>query len=137
MSTLDVQTLTNVQTIKSNGSGPPTVQNSSGTEIGQFSRAWVYFNASTGTPVITGAFNVASITDNGVGNFTVNFSNAMPDANYCAILTAESGLSVSPRAAESSTQTASNVSFYTYTFQSGVAAGAAQDMNHNKVSVFR
>ncbi len=115
----------------------PVFQDSAGTQIGTLARAWVYFNAGTGSPVITGSFNVASITDNGVGNFTVNFSNVMPDANYCAILTAESGVSVSPRLAESSTITASNVTFLTYTFQSGVAAGAAQDMNHNKVVVFR
>ena len=44
-------------------------------------RAWVNFNG-TGTPSITGSANVSSITDNGTGDFTVNFTTAMPDANY-------------------------------------------------------
>jgi hypothetical protein len=44
-------------------------------------RAWVNFNG-TGTPAIRASGNVSSITDNGTGNFTVNFTTAMPDANY-------------------------------------------------------
>jgi hypothetical protein len=44
-------------------------------------RAWVNFNG-TGTVAIRGSGNVSSITDNGTGNYTVNFTNAMPDANY-------------------------------------------------------
>ena len=44
-------------------------------------RAWVNFNG-TGTVAIRGSFNVTSITDNGTGNYTVNFTTAMSDANY-------------------------------------------------------
>ena len=44
-------------------------------------RAWVNFNG-TGTPDIRGSGNVSSITDNGVGDYTVNFTTAMADANY-------------------------------------------------------
>jgi hypothetical protein len=44
-------------------------------------RAWVNFNG-TGTVAIRASFNVSSITDNGTGNFTMNFTAAMPDANY-------------------------------------------------------
>jgi len=44
-------------------------------------RAWVSFNG-TGTVAIRGSGNVSSITDNGTGNYTVNFTTAMPDANY-------------------------------------------------------
>jgi hypothetical protein len=44
-------------------------------------KAWVNFNG-TGTVAIRASFNVSSITDNGTGNYTVNFTNAMPDANY-------------------------------------------------------
>ena len=44
-------------------------------------RAWVNFNG-TGTPTIRGSGNVSSITDNGTGNYTINFSTAMPDVNY-------------------------------------------------------
>ena len=44
-------------------------------------RAWVNFNG-TGTVAIRASGNVTSITDNGTGQYTVNFTNAMPDANY-------------------------------------------------------
>ena len=44
-------------------------------------KAWVNFNG-TGTVAIRSAFNVSSITDNGTGNYTLNFTTAMPDANY-------------------------------------------------------
>ena len=44
-------------------------------------RAWVNFNG-TGTPTIRASGNVSSITDNGTGNYRINFSTAMQDANY-------------------------------------------------------
>ena len=49
-------------------------------------RAWVNFNG-TGTPAIRASGNVSSITDNGTGNYTVNFTNAMPDANFAVHVT--------------------------------------------------
>jgi hypothetical protein len=53
------------------------------TEQGQLCKAWVNFNG-TGTVAIRGSFNVSSITDNGTGNYTVNFTTALADANYSA-----------------------------------------------------
>jgi hypothetical protein len=53
-------------------------------------RAWVNFNG-TGTVAIRGSGNVSSITDNNTGDYTVNFSTAMPDANYCAALSVGTG----------------------------------------------
>lgn len=47
-------------------------------------RAWVNFNG-TGTVAIRASGNVSSITDNGVGDYTINFTTAMPDANYSAV----------------------------------------------------
>lgn len=44
-------------------------------------RAWVNFNG-TGTVAIRASGNVSSITDNGTGDYTVNFTNALADANY-------------------------------------------------------
>jgi hypothetical protein len=46
-------------------------------------RAWVNFNG-TGTVAIRASGNVSSITDNGTGQYIVNFTNAMPDTNYAA-----------------------------------------------------
>jgi hypothetical protein len=47
-------------------------------------KAWVNFNG-TGTVAIRAAFNVSSITDNGTGQYTVNFTVAMPDTNYATV----------------------------------------------------
>ena len=48
-------------------------------------RAWVNFNG-TGTVAIRASGNVTSITDNGTGEYTINFTTAMPDANYATVL---------------------------------------------------
>ena len=73
MSTLRVDNLQN-----SSGSGQPTMPGAA--------KAWVNFNG-TGTVAIRSSFNVSSITDNGVGIYTVNFTNAMADANYAVLAT--------------------------------------------------
>jgi hypothetical protein len=44
-------------------------------------KAWLVYN-QTGTPSITNSFNVSSVTSNSAGNFTVNFTTAMSNANY-------------------------------------------------------
>jgi hypothetical protein len=64
---------------------PPTIQDSAGTQIGTFCRAWVNFNGTTnvgGFCTIRASFNVTSVADNGTGDYTVNITNALPDANY-------------------------------------------------------
>ena len=50
-------------------------------------KAWVNFNG-TGTVAIRASFNVSSITDNGTGRYVINFTTAMPDANYAVCGTA-------------------------------------------------
>jgi len=52
--------------------------------------AWVNFNG-TGTVAIRSAYNVSSITDNGTGDYTVNFATALSDANYSFVATSGSG----------------------------------------------
>jgi hypothetical protein len=58
-----------------------TALNATGTAPIYACRAWVNFNG-TGTVAIRGSGNVSSITDNGTGNYTVNFTTSMADANY-------------------------------------------------------
>lgn len=48
--------------------------------------AWVNFNG-TGTVAIRDNSGVSSITDNGTGDYTVNFSPALASANYAALVT--------------------------------------------------
>jgi hypothetical protein len=70
-------------------------------------RAWVNFNG-TGTVAIRASGNVTSITDNGVGAYTVNFTTAMPDANYS--VTVSSVLTANYPIYGTGTPVASNVS---------------------------
>ena len=72
-----------VGTIKSISSAAPVFQNTSGTEKGQLAKLWCNFNG-TGAVAIKDSFNVSSITDEGTGQYSVNFTNAMGDTNYCA-----------------------------------------------------
>jgi len=59
----------------------------SGSAPSYSARAWVSFNGQ-GTVAIRASGNVSSITDNGVGQYTLNFTTAMPDANYCVNVSA-------------------------------------------------
>ena len=60
-------------------------------------RAWVNFSAygHEENIVIKGQGNVASVTDNGVGDYTINFTTAMSDENYAVALAYSSGVAVS------------------------------------------
>lgn len=74
--------------LRSNTANPPTIQNSSGTEIGTLCRAWVNFNGLAGaSPVIRSSFNVSSVVRSATGLYQVNFATAMPDANYATTAT--------------------------------------------------
>lgn len=96
-------------------------------------RAWVNFNG-TGTVAIRASGNVSSITDNGVGDYTVNFTTAMPDANY-AIQTSFGGQT-------SSAYFSINTSIVPQTtsaarIRSGTVTSAGVDAIDCHVSVFR
>jgi hypothetical protein len=86
MSTLKV---TNIQSNAAGFNDVVSFQNSGGTQNGTLCRAWVNFDG-TGVVAIRGNFNVSSITDNGTGDYTVNFTNAMTDANYSVNATVQS-----------------------------------------------
>ena len=95
-------------------------------------RAWVNFNG-TGTIAIRASGNVTSLTDNGVGNYSVNFTNAMPDANYATVGTARSsGISNGMTLGTISVSTSSaNVS------ATSGSANAALDTSEVCVAIFR
>jgi hypothetical protein len=89
--TSDSQTLTNktltspiITTPTINSAQIPTV---SGTAPLYMARAWVNFNG-TGTVAIRGSGNVTSITDNGAGDYSVVYTTAMSDENYCVVTNA-------------------------------------------------
>jgi hypothetical protein len=99
-------------------------------------RAWVNFNG-TGTVAIRASGNVSSITDNGTGDYTVNFATAMVDANYSLASTSsgksgvESGKGVLVEF--TTVPTSSLVRIGTIISSSGVLS----DGTYNNVSIFR
>jgi hypothetical protein len=78
LSTLKTNTLSNVA-----GTSSTAIENA----IHGSAKAWVNFNG-TGTVAIRAQYNVSSITDNGTGDYTVNFTTALADANYAVAKTA-------------------------------------------------
>lgn len=72
MSTLKTNTIGNVA-----GTASTDILN----VVNGSAKAWVHFNG-TGTVTILASYNVFSITDNGVGSYTINFTNAFPDTAY-------------------------------------------------------
>jgi hypothetical protein len=111
-----------------------TLQNLSGTEV-YTCKAWVNFNG-TGTVAIRASGNVSSITDQGTGNYRVNFTTTMPDANYAACITTD----ISPAGAAMFIQTndrtfartTSSVELYCFN-----SSSAATDTPVISASVFR
>lgn len=100
-------------------------------------RAWVNFNG-TGTVAIRASGNVTSITDNGTGDYTVNFTTAMPDANYaCSFATQRSATNTDVYAGlyfgASQSQTASSVRIQTRTG----STSSVEDVTCAQISVFR
>lgn len=120
---------------------PPQFNDGNGTQTGTLCRAWVNFNG-TGTVAIRASFNVSSITDNGTGDYTVNFTNALSDANYCVTTTTTGYAPGNPtrivgikgnEATGATTKTTSAVAI-----QSGQTGGAnLYDMAELNVAIFR
>jgi hypothetical protein len=96
-------------------------------------RAWVNFNG-TGTVAIRASGNVSSITDNGTGNYSVNFTTAMSDSNYAVCATARNGaVSDSLIAASEEPQNSAALAKIFTTSDAGVLA----DARGVSVSIFR
>jgi len=113
---------------------PPTIQDSAGTQIGTFCRAWVNFNGTTNTGgfcTIRGSFNVTSVADNGTGDYTVNFTNALPDANYSYVF----GGSLNRRLQLQNTGSVATTS--TIRVQSQDNVNSAADAEAFNVAIFR
>lgn len=96
--------------------------NASGTAPIYACRAWVNFNG-TGTVAIRASGNVSSITDNGTGDYTVNFVTAMPDVNYIGVGSVSTSSAGSPRiiAPYDSVHSASAFRFFTTNGSGSVA----------------
>ena len=126
MSTLKLDTL-------SNKAGTASVP--SDTIVSGTAKAWVNFNG-TGTVAIRRAFNVSSITDNGTGQYTINFTTAMLDSNYGAVAL---GGEINNGGASDNTLVTTNQQQTSYIYlicRNVQSSGALNDANFVSVAVF-
>lgn len=124
MSTLRVTTVTNPS------GGQPTIDG--------LARAWVNFNG-TGTVAIRASLNVSSITDNGTGDYTVNFTTAMPDVNYAFAGTAAANYtnSLTLYLGQDSNDTRSTTQLNFGTIYNNASTVARDDSPNVNIAVFR
>jgi hypothetical protein len=107
----------------------PVFQDSAGTLIGTLCRAWV---ACNGSSTILAAFNVSSVTDNGTGSITANFTNSFANTSYSAVASCQyrgtgsfEALVVTARATSSVSAAAADI-----------VSGAAVEVPYISVAVF-
>ena len=96
-------------------------------------RAWINFDG-TSTVTIRASGNVTSVTDNGTGDYTVNFTTAMTDANYSIQLTA--GFQDSTAADYNNMSKVVQVTASAVRFKTGFYAGF-EDKTYCGVAIFR
>ena len=104
-------------------------------------KAWVNFNGTVTTPsTIRASYNVSSVTRNGTGDYTINFTNALTDANYAATcssrqLTASGYLSVATDVNTSGTALTRTTT--TYQIQCQNVVGGLNDNPYMQVIILR
>jgi hypothetical protein len=145
--TTDIQTLTN-KTLTSPSLTSPTlttpnidsaqIPTVSGTAPLYMARAWVNFNG-TGTVAIRASGNVTSITDNGTGDYTLNFTTAMTDANYAwsGSYGADNSSTQGFIAGVASVALATSKTASSLRINSAYGTGTANDIASVSVAVFR
>ena len=102
-------------------------------------RAWVNFNG-TGTVAIRDSGNVTSISDHGVGDYSLNFTNSMPDTNYCVLGTGSGNANHNSQALSinyTTAPTTSAVRIFTAVTGSANTVGFRLDSAYNCVAVVR
>jgi hypothetical protein len=99
-------------------------------------RAWVNFNG-TGTVAIRASGNVTSITDGGVGVYTVNFTTAFPDINYCPTAVASASTQLAQIWDGGATKTTSAYLFNTMYATSFTGSGGFVDPVNVQIAFFR
>jgi len=110
-----------------------------GTCLTQTCRAWVNFDGTTASPsTIRASYNVSSVTKNATGDYTVNFTTAMVDANYS--LTGSAGQGGGSQNSALAPHTFSTASIRVQTTNQasvGVMGNAAADRALTSVAIFR
>jgi len=115
----------------------PDVLNATGSAPVYACRAWVNFNG-TGTVAIRASGNVSSITDNGTGDYTVNFTTDMEDVNFVVVSNTgdfTSGGAYFWTQEDESDRTTSSIRIGTGYINT--QASAQQDEDHINIAIFR
>lgn len=112
-----------------------TIKNTSNVEV-YTAKAWVNFNG-TGTVAIRASGNVSSITDNGTGNFTVNFATAMTDVNYAVASSQAYNNDVASSGNTTNPPINNNFATGSFRYSTPNASGTLIDSTYNYVAVFR
>ena len=110
-------------------------------------KAWVNFNGTTnvgGNCTIRSDFNVSTVADNGTGDYTINFTSSMADANYvitgvCSLSNAYpsySGSRIPYISAPAGTMSTSAIRIATGAGATGGGAGGATDVEYATVAIF-
>jgi hypothetical protein len=94
-------------------------------------KAWVQFAGASGT--IAGSFNISSVTRNGTGNYTINFTTAMSNANYAFAGNAQDGGSSTVYIHSSFYAAPTTSSFRTYVYNFG---GTPSDVAYTYAAFF-
>jgi hypothetical protein len=99
-------------------------------------RAWVRFDGTTAPGTIAASGNVSSVTRNATGDYTINFTNAMPDANYSTVCAGGlvSGYTPNCIGPNQSAPTTGSVRITTFSVS---ASAAFANFTNNCVAIFR
>ena len=127
MSTLKVNTIQNT----SGGSSSTPEQIEQGR-----AKVWVNFNGTTVTSAtdmtgVNDSFNVSSVVDNGTGQYTINFSSAMANANYAVVLGGPTDGGNGNLGPFANSRTTSSITCFNYS-----QAGNFQDISSYNAAVF-
>jgi hypothetical protein len=103
-------------------------------------KAWVNFNGTTATPsTIRASYNVTSVTKNGTGDYTLNFTNAFVDASYAVVFGFASsyGVTTQVTAANSGSAPTTQTTTAVRITHRDAIGGSANDVANQYVAVFR
>ena len=111
-------------------------------------KAWVNFDGSTGTTVgaefqctIRSQYNVSKVVRNATGDYTVYFTSAFANANYCALVTSgvQSVLASNAPSAPGhciGTVATTNIRVHTYNSNTGAATASLTNRPAINVTIF-
>ena len=109
--------------------GGVTITNTAPSVTAGEAKAWINYKG-TATVSIRASYNISSVTVNGTGNYTLNFTNAFADTNYCPVSSGSNGTDGLPPFPITLTTTS-------YNFNTKAFGGGYQDAVNINIAIFR